>query len=221
MPDLHRSQGGEERSRQVASILDAGQQSLPTGAESAAEEDLAAARATLEAAQRKVRVAELVQQELTEADAKASALADAEDKLLAAVARYEAAERAVTRAEQALSDVREAATQPVTVYENADDWFRGWLLPTWRRRGDLHWCAKWWLHAEAVSRIEAIWRAWEVLRLEALGPSVWWRDHADYHLAVLTSPGGPFAGCNAEKGRHQIADAFEVVPNPATLAQFL
>ena len=95
------------------------------------------------------------------------------------------------------------------------------MLPTWRRH-DRRWCAKWWLHAEAVSRIEAIWRAWEALRLDGtLGPSVWWRDHADYHLAVLTAADGPFARCSHEKSRHQLIDPLTAVPNPAKLADFL
>ncbi|MDR3070548.1 MAG: DUF4913 domain-containing protein [Propionibacteriaceae bacterium] len=42
-------------------------------------------------------------------------------------------------------------------------------------------------------RIEALWRAWEHLRLAiALGLSVWYRDHADPHLSVLMDPNGPF-----------------------------
>lgn len=43
-------------------------------------------------------------------------------------------------------------------------------------------------------RLDALWRSWEALRLDpALGISVWLRDHADHHLAVLMSSDGPFA----------------------------
>jgi hypothetical protein len=28
-------------------------------------------------------------------------------------------------------------------------------------------CPEWWRHAEAISRVEALWRAWEQLRLDA------------------------------------------------------
>ena len=39
-----------------------------------------------------------------------------------------------------------------------------------------------------------MWRSWEHHRLDsATGISTWLRDHADYHLAVLMSPTGPFA----------------------------
>lgn len=49
------------------------------------------------------------------------------------------------------------------------------------------------MSAEAVSRLEALWRAWEALRLDpATGMNVWWRDYAD-HMAILLSPDGRFA----------------------------
>ena len=50
---------------------------------------------------------------------------------------------------------------------------------------------------------------------------MWWRDHADYHLAVLTAADGPFARCSHEKSRHQLIDPLTAVPNPAKLADFL
>lgn len=65
------------------------------------------------------------------------------------------------------------------------------------------WCPKWWHHAEAVYRLEALWRSWELLRLEpATGISDWLRDHADHHMTILLSPDGPFRGCSPTKG-HQ------------------
>ncbi len=62
------------------------------------------------------------------------------------------------------------------------------------------WCAEWWRHAEAIVRLEALWRSWEQLRLDpATGMSVWLRDHADPHMAVLLSSDGPFKGCTEKK----------------------
>jgi hypothetical protein len=41
--------------------------------------------------------------------------------------------------------------------------------------------------------VEALWRAWEHLRLDgATGISVWWSDHADHHMNMLLNPDGPF-----------------------------
>ncbi len=67
----------------------------------------------------------------------------------------------------------------------------------------FRWCSKWWAHGEAVSRLEALWRAYEQLRLDpGTGMSVWWRDHAGPAMAALFDPDGPFNGCSAELDRH-------------------
>ena len=87
-------------------------------------------------------------------------------------------------------------------FVDVDAWVRGWLIPTWERRIDgqradgasgFRWSARWWDHPEAVFRLEALWRAWEALRLDAgTGMSVWLRDHADHHMPLLLSKYGPF-----------------------------
>ena len=89
-------------------------------------------------------------------------------------------------------------TEPTLYYANVDEFVRGQIIPVFRRRvgerAEHRWAADWWRYPEAVIRLEALWRAWESLRLDpALGISVWLRDHADYHLGVLMSPTGPFA----------------------------
>ncbi|WEG08314.1 DUF4913 domain-containing protein [Microbacterium horticulturae] len=69
----------------------------------------------------------------------------------------------------------------------------------YRRRVDGRhrcWAAEW-RYDEAVIRLEALWRSWEHLRQDAAtGISVWWRDHADHHMAVLMDPDGPFAAAD-------------------------
>lgn len=65
----------------------------------------------------------------------------------------------------------------------------------------LIWCRRWWEHGEAVSRLEALWRAWEQLRVDGgTGMATWWKDYADPTMAVLFDPQGPFAGCSATRG---------------------
>ena len=64
----------------------------------------------------------------------------------------------------------------------------------------VRWCASWWDHAEALYRLEALWRTWELYRLEPrLGIASWLRDDLDPQLRELTSPTGPFASCTADR----------------------
>lgn len=88
------------------------------------------------------------------------------------------------------------AAEPRLYYGSVDEFVREFLRHAYRRKIDGRhrvWAARWWEYDEAVMRLEALWRAWEHLRLDATtGMSVWWRDHADHHMAVLTDPDGPF-----------------------------
>jgi hypothetical protein len=86
---------------------------------------------------------------------------------------------------------------PQLHYGSVDEFVREVVLPMYQRkvgvRGSRRWSAQWWRNAEAVSRLEAMWRAWENLRQDgATGMSTWWRDHADYHMNILLSADGPF-----------------------------
>ncbi len=91
-------------------------------------------------------------------------------------------------------DTAEEALEPY--FPNVEVFVREFLAPTYRRSLEGNhrvWCAEWWRHAEAINRLESLWRAWEHLRLEpATGMSVWLRNHADHHMAVLLEPDGTF-----------------------------
>ena len=65
---------------------------------------------------------------------------------------------------------------------------------------NVRWCPSWWDHAEAIYRLEALWRTWELYRLEPrMGIASWLRDYLDPQLASLTSPTGPFAQCTDDR----------------------
>jgi uncharacterized protein DUF4913 len=85
--------------------------------------------------------------------------------------------------ERELLDLAEPAGR---YFATLPEWIEQWLLPTYRRSVRGHervWCPEWWRHPEAVARLDALWRAWEHLRLDAAtGLSVWFRDHADHHM---------------------------------------
>lgn len=58
------------------------------------------------------------------------------------------------------------------------------------------WCSRWFHHVEAMARLEACWKAWEVLRLDpGTGASLWFRDQADPCMNALTAQEGPIARC--------------------------
>jgi hypothetical protein len=91
------------------------------------------------------------------------------------------------------------------IYGSAEEFLHEQLLPTYVRDVDgraAKWCIEWYLHPEAVTRIEALWRAWEHFRLDgATGIRVWFKDHADHHMSMLRDPRGPFYKCDMQKHR--------------------
>ncbi len=93
------------------------------------------------------------------------------------------------------------------VYGDVGEWVTGWLAPIYRREltDSRLWCRTWFRHAEAISRLEGAWRAWEQLRRPAaeggdewFGVSVWWAQHGDPCLDRLMALGGPFSRCTAQ-----------------------
>ena len=95
--------------------------------------------------------------------------------------------------------------QPELYFGSVDEFVREYLRNVYRRRVDGRgtqrvWAAEWWKYPEAVIRLEALWRSWEKLRQDpSMGMSVWWRDHADHHMAVLLDPSGPFAKATGDE----------------------
>jgi hypothetical protein len=105
-------------------------------------------------------------------------------------------------------DEADGQVPPPTVdpaFPDSATWVARWLCPNLEReiKRTFEWCPQWWDHPEAVQRLEALWRAWEVLRLHGgTGMSTWWVDHADHHLALLCNPDiGPFGHCHTTHGR--------------------
>ena len=100
-----------------------------------------------------------------------------------------------------------AVAQPALYYGSVDEFVREYLRHVYRRRingRERVWSARWWEHDEAVIRLEALWRAWEHLRQDpTTGMSVWWRDHADHHMAALMDPEGPFAAADVTAAMNQ------------------
>ena len=100
----------------------------------------------------------------------------------------------------------DSAEPPPLEFESVYDFVEQHLVTIFARNIDnpqFRWCKKWWAHAEAVSRLEALHRAYEHLRLDpGTGMSTWWRDHAGPAMAALLDPQGTFDGCSAGLDRH-------------------
>lgn len=90
---------------------------------------------------------------------------------------------------------------------------RVYARPIMAQRTDFRWCPRWWEHAEAIARLEALWKAWEVLRLdEGTGIATWWRDYCDPTMHALCASDGPFRQCSDTQ--HDIPPALPLIAPP-------
>lgn len=111
------------------------------------------------------------------------------------------------------------APAPENVYPDVAAFVAGFLAPTfahdWGKYGggEWYWCAEWWLHTEAVVRLESLWMAWEHLRLSpTTGRSQWLLHHADPTMAALCSATGPFRNCKPDSHTTQAALVLKAPP---------
>ncbi|WP_239004173.1 DUF4913 domain-containing protein [Nocardia panacis] len=98
----------------------------------------------------------------------------------------------------------EPQQQPM-IYASVVEFVENYLSMVYRRQvtdlSDTVWCPEWFQHAEAVARLDSLWRAWEHYRLDGkTGLSVWFLDHADPHMTRLFDPKGPFKYCSVRNG---------------------
>ncbi len=101
------------------------------------------------------------------------------------------------------------------LYDDVEAWVTGFFAPVFGRRlgGSTNWCASWWEHAEAIVRLEAMWRSWEVLRGDpGTGMGVWLRDYLEPQRLVLMGDSGPFHGCH--ESTHSAAPELPIIPAP-------
>ena len=105
---------------------------------------------------------------------------------------------------------------PELCYANVNEFVTEFLLPSWRHTfAGARWCSQWWRHSEAISRLDALWRAFEQLRTgEPLNMAVWWRDYADPMMRSLTDPDGVFCMCDATTDEHRVPEVWKSDPPP-------
>jgi hypothetical protein len=99
-------------------------------------------------------------------------------------------------------------------FVDLESWVNEFFVLTFGRPdGRISWCARWWDHPEAVLRLDALWRTWEIAARDPLtGMAVWIRDHLDPGLAVLFAHTGPFGACTTD--RHVSPPVLPVTPAP-------
>ncbi|MGH3379457.1 MAG: DUF4913 domain-containing protein [Actinoallomurus sp.] len=99
-------------------------------------------------------------------------------------------------------------------------WVDGYLVPSYIAGRTVSpanpWCPSWWLHPEAVARLEAVWLAFtELADPESggyTGRGTWFREHLDIAVEQLRSPTGPFARCmtDSDYPKHAEPDDLQV-----------
>lgn len=107
--------------------------------------------------------------------------------------------------------VQRFASLPVFVVE--------YVVPNWvHKLGESYggrWCSQWWEHPEAVTRLSALWEAFEVMRNEPPPSlSTWIKDHLDAHMAALTQIHGVFHNCDVNRHVHESKEAWETGTPP-------
>lgn len=108
-----------------------------------------------------------------------------------------------------------ADDMPEPLYATLNDWVDQYFRHVFARSvgGEVRWCAQWDDHPEAATRLGALWRSWETLRLDPnLGIATWLTSYLDPQLTVLLSRSGTFAQCTTE--RHVACAALGDPPAP-------
>lgn len=94
------------------------------------------------------------------------------------------------------SDETGEGTGPKLEYPNVGAWVDDWLLPRFRRElggSKRRWDPQWWRYEESGGALEALWQAWEHLRLQpGTGIAVFYRDYFYPLMDQITAPDGPF-----------------------------
>ncbi len=107
---------------------------------------------------------------------------------------------------------------PALLYPDLPSFVSEYLAPIYARSLEGRrrvWCGQSWAHSDAIARLDALWQAWEYLRLDpTLGLSTWWLHYADPHMRELFDPDGPFKGCGRDRGHQPRVQPLPARPPP-------
>lgn len=117
-----------------------------------------------------------------------------------------------------LQDTEHAVSERPFVYEDAQQWLRGYALPRYLRKcgpSGHAWAPNWYEYPEVYSVVTALWESWEQMRWD--GPQqilVFYRDYFYPLMDRLTAQDGPFHAY--DKVMHpQLPEMFPVYDAPS------
>lgn len=113
--------------------------------------------------------------------------------------------------QEELSD-DELEEQESSVFESVEQFVSEFIAPLYVRPigSAAKWCPKWWLHAEAVFRFNALWVTYEngFASEDPTFAARWMASYADPFMSRLMEPNGTFNGCSPERG-HRATELYE------------
>lgn len=102
--------------------------------------------------------------------------------------------------------------QDSSVFDSVEQFVSEFIAPLYVRPigSAAKWCPKWWLHAEAVFRFNALWVTYEngFASEDPTFAARWMASYADPFMSRLMDPNGTFNGCSPERG-HRATDLYE------------
>lgn len=106
---------------------------------------------------------------------------------------------ATEKFKEAITPVKEPEPKYKSVGEFVDDFIRPMWATTRNDQDTVNWSSKWYEHREAVSRLSALWRIYEIQRKHDPERFLekFLRVHADYHMRQLMAEGSVFSRCSS------------------------
>lgn len=102
--------------------------------------------------------------------------------------------------------------QESSVFESVEQFVSEFIAPLYVRPigSAAKWCPKWWLHAEAVFRFNALWVTYEngFASEDPTFAAKWMTNYADPFMSRLMEPNGTFNGCSPVRG-HRATELYE------------
>jgi hypothetical protein len=115
-----------------------------------------------------------------------------------------------------VTDLHPPVTVPEPMMADLESWVTEWLTGILERRAHntRRWCAYWWDHPEAVTRMWLLFHGHRqvVDHGSALDQAAWMLDHLDRAPRSPVSTDGPFASCAPD--RHWPHRGLSVAPMP-------